>query len=197
MPQKMKTFMWKALSGILATKYQLRMRRVAVNEWCPVCKAEPESIFHILVQCQVAKACWEYLSLCSNSQVSTNFVQWFMGAAEMHKKEDLQLIGSICWSIWSNRFQIVWNQRGVEFVQIIESAKHIFSQWKYAQDKSFDQFLGFTTQADGNERWINPNEGRLKINVDATCFTGSNRFSFAFLARDSQGTVIEAFFSCK
>ncbi|XP_074352809.1 uncharacterized protein LOC141691960 [Apium graveolens] len=53
------------------------------------------------------------------------------------------------------------------------------------------------TQADGNERWTKPNVGELKINVDAACFTDSNKYSFAFLVRDSQGNVVEAQTKCK
>lgn len=86
---------------------------------------------------------------------------------------------------------------GEEFVQIVESEKHVFNQWRDAYDKSFDYSLRFLTPADVNERWIKPNEGRLKINVDAACFTNSNNFSFAFLVPDSHGTMIEAFSSCR
>lgn len=57
--------------------------------------------------------------------------------------------------------------------------------------------LGFMTQADGKERWTKPNEGRLKINVDAACFTDFNKFSFAFITQDIQDTVIDAFSSCR
>ena len=52
-------------------------------------------------------------------------------------------------------------------------------------------------QADGKERWTKPNEGRLKINVDAACFTDFNKFSFAFITQDIQDTVIDAFSSCR
>lgn len=82
-------------------------------------------------------------------------------------------------------------------MQIEKLVKHIFNQCGYTQDRSFGKFLGFMTQADGREHWINPNEGRLKINVDATCFTYFNSFSLTFLARDDQSVAIEAFSSCR
>ncbi|XP_074374511.1 uncharacterized protein LOC141714914 [Apium graveolens] len=131
----------------------------------------------------VAKACWVYAGYVFNFQPCTNFFDWFRMAVGVYKIEDLNAI--------------VWNKKGEEFVQIVESARHIFNQWRYAQDKSFNISLGFMTQADGNERWTKPNVGELKINVDATCFTDSNKYSFAFLVRDSQGNVVEAQTKCK
>lgn len=39
----------------------------------------------------------------------------------------------------------------LEIVDILESAKVVFTQWKRVQDKIFDQSLRLMTSDDGNE----------------------------------------------
>lgn len=80
---------------------------------------------------------------------------------------------------------------------MVESAKLIFNQWKSAQDRSFDNSLGFMTQSDGKEYWECPTEGMVKINTDVATFTDSNRFSFSMLAHDHHGELLEAYASCR
>lgn len=48
-----------------------------------------------------------------------------------------------------NRNDIVWNQISVEPLELVQSAEIVLNQWRNAQDKSFDNYLGFMTQADG------------------------------------------------
>ncbi|KAK1377310.1 SCF ubiquitin ligase, Skp1 component [Heracleum sosnowskyi] len=51
------------------------------------------------------------------------------------------------------RNELVWNQRGSDVVDVVESAKVVFRQWQNAQDRHFDNFLGFTTHENGDEHW--------------------------------------------
>lgn len=101
------------------------------------------------------------------------------------------------WEVWKNKNAVVWNQKGEEFDRVVVSAKLTFSHWVSAQDKSFDNFLGFMTQADGKERWECPVEGGLKVNTDATIFSDSNRYSYSLVACDQRGELLKARSSCK
>ncbi|XP_074363041.1 uncharacterized protein LOC141703396 [Apium graveolens] len=83
-----------------------------------------------------------------------------------YKREEVERIVMIMWSLWKNRNNIVWNQKSMEASEVISSANICLNQWKNAQDKSFDNFLGFMTQADGKERWEPPQLGEVKINTD-------------------------------
>lgn len=94
-----------------------------------------------------------------------------IGYTAMHKGEFRKTI-MVCLALWKNRNNIVWNQKGMESVELVESSILYLNQWRNAQDKSFD--LGFMTQADGKEHWQRPPEGMIKINTDAALFTDSN-----------------------
>ncbi|XP_074378327.1 uncharacterized protein LOC141719860 [Apium graveolens] len=103
----------------------------------------------------------------------------------------------VIWALWKNRNDIIWNQKGMESSEVLVSAHLCFNQWKSAQDKTFDNYLGFMTQADGKEHLELPTEGKVKINTDAAIFEESRRFSYAFIARNHRGDLVEAVSSCK
>ncbi|XP_074327365.1 uncharacterized protein LOC141665282 [Apium graveolens] len=116
-PQKVKIFMWRALSNCIPTKDQLLLRRVNVS----------------------------YLCL-----------------------------------------------KGLDPEELVKSATLSLNQWRIAQDKTFDNYLGFMTLADRNEHWQLPPEGTIKVNTDAAYFAESNTYAYAMVARDHIGSLLEA-----
>ncbi|XP_074356412.1 uncharacterized protein LOC141696125 [Apium graveolens] len=111
--------------------------------------------------------------------------------------QELQEAIMLCWGIWKNRNEIVWQQRGSEFSEVCKSAKLFLNQWKNAQDKSFNHFIGFMNQEDGNVHWEHPQEGTVKINVDAVIFENSASYCVAMVARDHYGGLVAAKSSCR
>lgn len=76
--------------------------------------------------------------------------------------------------------------------ELVKSATLSLNQWRIAQDKTFDNYLGFMTIVDGNEHWHLPPEGTIKVNTDATCFAESNTYAYAMVERDHTGSLLEA-----
>lgn len=107
------------------------------------------------------------------------------------------MIEMICWEIWRNINEVVWNQKGEESDKVVDSAKLIFNQWFNVQDVSFDNSLGFMTPEDDREHWECPKEGTVKINTDAAIFSDSNQYSYSMIARNHAGELMEAKASCK
>uniref|UniRef100_A0A8R7VC88 Reverse transcriptase zinc-binding domain-containing protein n=1 Tax=Triticum urartu TaxID=4572 RepID=A0A8R7VC88_TRIUA len=62
-PSKVKNFIWRALHGIVPGMSILRNRHIKVNPPCPVCKAGPEDIRHLIFTCARAKEIWAKLGL--------------------------------------------------------------------------------------------------------------------------------------
>ncbi|KAL8118816.1 hypothetical protein AgCh_016347 [Apium graveolens] len=96
--------------------------------------------------------------------------------------------------IWN---EVVWNQKGIESSSVVVSASLYFNQGKSAQDKSFDNYLGFMTLADGKEHWECPNKGTVKINTNAALFEDSSRYSVSMVARNHSGELVEAISRCR
>lgn len=196
-PQKTKIFMWRALTNLLPSKDQLRVRRVEVNPFCPVCNLEQESTFHCLVMCPVAVQCWGVSSFNKVSHTATDYIKWMEEVVKACNRDEVAKICMLCWYLWKNRNDIVWNQRSLEPLDIVRAAEISLNQWRCAQDKSFDNYLGSMTQADGKTHWERPQIGRIKINTDAALFEESNRYCYSMIARDHYGALVEAAAYCK
>ena len=55
---KIKTFLWRCVRNSIGVKYCLAKRGMVVDEGCPICQREPETILHALRDCQKAKQVW-------------------------------------------------------------------------------------------------------------------------------------------
>ncbi|XP_060959369.1 uncharacterized protein LOC115700225 [Cannabis sativa] len=61
-PPKVKDLLWRAATNCLPTKSRLRSIYVPIDTICTVCKVTDETIYHFLVDCSFAKACWQQLT---------------------------------------------------------------------------------------------------------------------------------------
>lgn len=75
---------------------------------------------------------------------------------------------------------------------MVESAYSILNQWNSVQDKSFDRFIAYMNQDDGDEHWHTPTTNRVKIIVDIAIFAETNCYSHAFVIIDHKGKLVEA-----
>ncbi|XP_074352890.1 uncharacterized protein LOC141692045 [Apium graveolens] len=109
----------------------------------------------------------------------------------------LQLnVGSILVTT-TNRNEVVWQQKGRESKDIVASALQVLNNWESAQDRSFDNSFGFIIQTDGDTHWQQSQIGIVKINTDVTLLEESHSYNHAMVARNHEGTLLEAKSSCK
>lgn len=154
--------MWRALSENLPTKVNLRSKRVEIEVWCPACQSDAESVIHTLVFCPFAVECWNTSGITAVRGEFQRFSDWFQGLVKIASREEIHRAAVLCWMIWKNRNDLVWNQRSIGVTEVVESAKSILDQWKSVQDKSFDIFLGFMTRDDGHEHWCVPRQTKSR-----------------------------------
>lgn len=74
-----------------------------------------------------------------------------------------------------------------------KSAKLLLNQWKNAQDKSFDNSLGFMTEEDVKEYWEHPRESMVKVSIDVAIYANSSSYCLSMVARDHTGDLLAAF----
>ncbi|XP_059629362.1 uncharacterized protein LOC132271881 [Cornus florida] len=80
-PLRIAFFVWTATLGKILTLDNLRKRGNTIVNWCCQCKADGESVDHILMHCLVAYDCWNFI-------FSMFGVYWIM------PKHSLQLINA-------------------------------------------------------------------------------------------------------
>ncbi|KAL1833637.1 hypothetical protein ACET3Z_003288 [Daucus carota] len=103
----------------------------------------------------------------------------------------------LCWMLWKNRNDLVWSQKCLSAMEVIQSALSVLNQWQFVQDKTFDNSLGYILPEDGRVTWQAPMHNRVRINTDAALFSDTNRFSHAQVVRDHNGELVEAMSSCR
>ena len=67
-PSRVAFFIWTTSLGEILTTDNLRRRRVIILDWCCLCKANGESVNHLLLHCPVARDLWNLV--CSLFGVS-------------------------------------------------------------------------------------------------------------------------------
>uniref|UniRef100_A0A2N9FSF4 Reverse transcriptase zinc-binding domain-containing protein n=1 Tax=Fagus sylvatica TaxID=28930 RepID=A0A2N9FSF4_FAGSY len=58
-PPRVAFFTWTAALGRILTVENLRRRHVILVSWCCMCKADGESVDHLLLHCVYAKELWD------------------------------------------------------------------------------------------------------------------------------------------
>ncbi|XP_074347458.1 uncharacterized protein LOC141686316 [Apium graveolens] len=117
-----------------------------------------------------------------NINLDATLLEWMERSSHQNSKEQFEGLTMLCLALWRNRNNIVWNQRGSNIAELVESANLYLSQWEIAQDKSFYNYLGFMTLADGNEQWQQPPEDMIKVNTDEACFVESNSYTYSMIS---------------
>lgn len=172
------------------------MKRVNVNILCHVCNSGVETTKHALVDCSFARACLQNIGMIEEINRAARFKDRLVGMMDSQNKEVGRMVVMLCWSLWRARNEVVWKKHGMDVTDVVLIAKSTLDKWINAQDKSFDTFLGFMTLEDGVGRWKTPNVNMIKINMDTAIFKESNYCSFALVAHDHTGTLIETSSRC-
>ena len=60
-PSRVAFFLWTAALGKILTTDNLQKRRVTILDWCCMCKADGESVNHLLLHCPVARDLWNMI----------------------------------------------------------------------------------------------------------------------------------------
>lgn len=135
-PPKVKSFLWRASTNCLPTKDLLRSKRVHVTHICPTCNEFPETTLHTLVLCSFANICWQRVLQQPVTSTFTSFQEWLQLVFEQQQLSEVHTTVMICWIIWKQRNELVWNQHSLEVAEVVESAYSILNQWTSVQDKN-------------------------------------------------------------
>ena len=151
-PSKIKIFAWKACVDALPTMVNLQKRGIGVNDLCPCCGFESETLFHSIIKCEVARRVWDNWedSSVENWQGLVDIFDVALDILNNGTNCDLEVFFGVAWSDWYNRNQVVF-----------ESKCQLPSQiWRFArsfiQDYIGAMFALNKNPAKENSRWTPP-----------------------------------------
>uniref|UniRef100_A0A803Q2U2 RNase H type-1 domain-containing protein n=1 Tax=Cannabis sativa TaxID=3483 RepID=A0A803Q2U2_CANSA len=191
-PSKVLHFGWKAITGCLPTKVQLQIKHVPVDNLCPFCNVAAETIIHVLVYCPYANSCWIRSSISISTDAFVSFSDWFEAQVAGKNGSLLKEILMIAWAIWNARNKLVWDKKSMLAADVVLSARSTLNQWSFAHQRRMDPLLMFNEHNVEVEHWITPANDTIKVNVDGAIFEATNSFGFGYIARRSDGSLLEA-----
>ncbi|XP_074358745.1 uncharacterized protein LOC141698038 [Apium graveolens] len=191
-PPKVLNLVWRALSDCLPTLTQLQLKRVPVQNICPTCQTQVESIMHCLVSCSYAQQCWSILLPGIQIQEDGCFKSWLSLLFDTIPSSKYGEVVTLCWALWRSRNDLVWNQKTTKINRTVAAAKQYLAQWKTTQGRFFTTPLQPHYEGDGATIWVKPPPNKVKVSVDAAVFEDQNGIGFGLVARDSKGDLIEA-----
>ena len=191
---KVKHFIWRALLNILPTADNLLPMKVKVFPICPICSAANEFVLHCLMECLFSQSCW-LLSSIGFVRSYSSFFEWIEQMFNRCSKEECKLAMMVCWRIWLNRNDKVWNGHSSRAQNLVNAAGRYLFQWQEARKRIFT-IVELVQLGHGSVCWSKPPMGWLKCNMDAGVFNSQDSFSFGGVIRDSRGAFVATKCQC-
>ncbi|KAG2307175.1 hypothetical protein Bca52824_026923 [Brassica carinata] len=197
-PQKIKHFMWRALSGALAVKERLTTRGIQVDTTCLGCGRDIESICHVLFSCDKAKEAWDLANVpipqsgFSRNSVFLNFLHLIKvansGTGNINTRK---VFPWLLWELWKARNVLAFDNKSITAPTIAAKAFEEASLWQRA-----NVLKGSSVSAVGERKqelpigWIKPPRGCLKCNVGSSWMSSSPISGASWILRDEHGKTI-------
>lgn len=104
-PEKIKVFMWRAVKNLPPTACNLWKRKVIMEPICCRCQNGSEDIFHALMRCKHAMKVWKLTEFYQQIKflAQQDMLSALQELATSRSKREIELIISVCWSIWYSR----------------------------------------------------------------------------------------------
>lgn len=191
LPGKILNFLWRASSNVLPTAAALRGRRVEIPDVCQWCHQEVEDAVHTLFSCSIAKEVWgsvglrDMVRISSNDTVFTILKRAFTGGT----REQSVMVGLLCWSLWSRRNKWLWDKVNMSVFGIKAMALNLVADWKRARQTEATKRNTTNSQC---RTWCRPQEGWVKINLDASFYAGTDTIGIGCVVRDDRGCFLRA-----
>ncbi|XVE53745.1 hypothetical protein DITRI_Ditri03aG0027400 [Diplodiscus trichospermus] len=184
---KIRVFWWRIVRGIIPVFSILQHRGLDVLNICPACNMHGESIFHVLVQCELSRKVWLTL-LGSNSQEDLAFLfsisDWlvFFDFWKSHNLFDEAFY--VGWLLWCNRNKCLHDFCCNSPSNIVYTANRIVQELRNVHTQ-----LDFPNLQQPST-WVAPPVGYFKLNTDASFLSADRRATCGIVLRDCLGQPI-------
>ncbi|XP_075661610.1 uncharacterized protein LOC142631351 [Castanea sativa] len=147
-PNKVKHFRWKACRNILATKENLRRRKVTQEGLCEECGNMIESTTHLFWFCKQALVVWSHSKLVLPFTISKSwefievvgqFLKWRDAYPDL-----MERVMMICWGIWRNRNEAKHGGKRKTGEAVIKCSRYLLEEFQTANGvRSRSREVGF------------------------------------------------------
>jgi hypothetical protein len=192
-PRKVQLFMWKVSHNILPTCKNLFDRGISSSSSCVVCTEEPESIHHLLWECDLAKEVWSKSSLCSlvQSLPSTNVQNIFQLTLQAGNVRDIALFSAISWNLWRHRNELAHGTSVDNSISLLRKAEDLVFSFEAATKATEPRNPPLIVDRSPS-RWSPPPLHFFKLNFSVLLDKSHGTIGLGCLVRDHLGRVAAA-----
>ncbi|KAF7822782.1 ribonuclease H [Senna tora] len=183
-----KVFLWRVCWGVIPTVEALEHRGMEINEDCPMCNLETESVFHALIDCPEIQIVWVMANFDYSSRVyHANVLEWMVVEAGNWSDEKLCKAAVAMYCVWERR-------NAKKFSNEVIRAENLWPK----VERITDEHLAATLIVPNNTmmpttlEWVKPEHPLVKLNVDAAANRDGGGY-LGGLVRDSEGCCLGAF----
>ena len=138
-PNKVKSFMWRASKNILLTKVNLCSRKVIDDPICEACKEGAKSSGHIFWDCVKVHKVWQLTSIffAAYGMVFSSFANflWHLKFGLCLSNELLELVAMVAWSVWFSRNEARQGKARQQALAIVQKARLLLEEFHTANLK--------------------------------------------------------------
>lgn len=189
-PHKVKIFLWRCMRGILQTKVNLQRRGSVLDATCPRCCVAPETMDHVLRDCQWSFFFWRASILriippCGESR--THLQEWILQTIQGKNTEFIEIFGMLLWSLWKARNSFVFQDSPLRHIDAFNVAISTRADFQRT-----NLHLSQHRSPSSTSNWAPPPHRWIKINSDASLgLDGAAGIGGVF--RDHGGVVTKVF----
>ena len=182
---KIKYFIWSLIHGFIPVGSELLKRGIQMNNVCPVCGSQEESLFHIFFDCELSSTVlrnWFQDGIPVNQSLWGGVQGWNMLFQWLKQKDEVDTWVIICWQLWNNRNQCLHKlscRRPMEMIKRIEAIRE---KGRSRPAITREQIVVYGWQA--------PLEDDVKLNVDAAFFPHRIEATLGMVLRDHTGSIL-------
>ena len=162
---------------------------MCLNFMCPVCNQEPETVCHALISCSKVSTYFVNNNLDVNAFGTCSLAYFFLTRVPHLSKEKASTFGMILWTIWKQRNAKLWSGNSLPSLVAIQHDLLFVQEWCWVRESHLTRNH---TRLLAPSRWVRPDRGCLKCNIDGAVFTKSLKVGYKYLKRDDHGLLIQA-----
>lgn len=159
---------------------------------CPMCSLDVEHLLHVFFDCQFASQCRDHKGITYDMRNVNYAPEWLMQKLGSVSNGELIKIVEVFWGVWYWRNKRVWEGKVVTAGIATDWSSTIIKDWQKAKECRLQPSTSRNINNEtGIHRWKPPELGCVKVNVDASVFTGAESFSVGMVLMDCDGSFIE------
>jgi len=193
-PNASKKILWRACQNLLPTKQNLLRKGVGVDDLCPCCMLEVESVIHVLWCCPGAQDVWGCGSALFQKcpYFFSDFPELISYLLSKLNADLMSLFVLIFHRIWLRRNRLIFEGQFSPPLKVFSDASCLFDDFKRFNSKDSMGLASYSVRPNYGKLWKPLATGSIKVNWDASLNVNSELVGMGCVIRNGEGIVIAA-----